>query len=166
RPGIRVGRATCSEWTKGDLERASATPVEVDRPLARWAEPRQSVGLAWGAVLTRFLSIASNQLGRDYLSVGRVQSPSLALIVDREREIEDFVPQDYWTLHARFRKDVDGSAVEFDVDHEHGPYWARSEAEAALDAASKAKQGLVREYIQNEREERPPPPFNTTMFVT
>src|SRR5439155_18964015 len=60
--------------------------------------------LAWGAVLTRFLSIASNQLGRDYLSVGRVQSPSLALIVDREREIEDFVPQDYWTLHARFRR--------------------------------------------------------------
>ena len=166
RPDIRVRRARFSALTKWDIERAFADLVEVDRPLAWSAESRQSVDLAWGAVLTRFLSIASNQLGRDYLSVGRVQSPSLALIVDREREIEDFVPQDYWTLHARFRKDVDGSAVEFDTDHEHGPYWARSEAEAALDSASKASQGLVREYIQNEREERPPPPFNTTMFVT
>src|SRR5207253_11169657 len=98
-----------------------------DGPLPWWAQSRQSVDLAWGAVLTRFLSIASNQLGRDYLSVGRVQSPSLALIVDREREIEDFVPQDYWTLHARFRKDVDGSAVAFDADHEHAPSSARSE---------------------------------------
>ena len=166
RPEIRVRRARFSALTKWDIERAFANLVEVDHPLAWSAESRQSVDLAWGAVLTRFLSIASNQLGRDYLSVGRVQSPSLALIVDREREIEDFVPQDYWTLHARFRKDVDGSAVEFDADHEHGPYWARSEAEAALDSASKASQGLVREYIQNEREERPPPPFNTTMFVT
>src|SRR5207249_2976189 len=41
---------------------------------------------------------------------------------------------------------------------------ARPEAEAAFELAERAPQGLVREYIQNEREERPPPPFNTTMF--
>lgn len=165
RPEVRVRRARFSALTKWDIERAFADLVEVDHPLAWSAESRQSVDLAWGAVLTRFISIASNQLGRDYLSVGRVQSPTLALIVDREREIENFVPQDYWTLHARFRKDADGTAVEFDADHEHGPYWARREAEAALDAADAAAQGFVREYLQNDREERPPPPFNTTMFV-
>lgn len=166
RPNIQVKRARFSALTKWDIERAFTNLVEVDHPLAWSAESRQSVDLAWGAVLTRFLSIASNQLGRDYLSVGRVQSPSLALIVDREREIEEFVPQDYWTLHARFRKDVEGASVEFDTDHEHGPFWARREAEAAFEAADRVPQGLVREYLQNEREERPPPPFNTTMFVT
>jgi len=165
RPEVRVKRARFSALTKWDIESAFANLVEVDHPLAWSAESRQSVDLAWGAVLTRFLSIASKQLGRDYLSVGRVQSPTLALVVDREREIEDFVPQDYWTLHARFRKDADGVAVEFEANHEHGPYWAHQEAEAAFELAERVPQGLVREYIQNEREERPPPPFNTTMFV-
>ncbi|HKW43659.1 MAG TPA: DNA topoisomerase I, partial [Thermoplasmata archaeon] len=166
RPEVRVRRARFSALTKWDIERAFANLVDVDFPLAWSAESRQSVDLAWGAVLTRFLSIASHQLGRDFLSVGRVQSPTLALIVDREREIENFSPQEYWTLHAKFRKDVGGSAVEFETDHEHGPFWARREAEAALAAAEATARGLVTEYIQNEREERPPPPFNTTMFVT
>jgi DNA topoisomerase-1 len=166
KPDVRVRRARFSALTKWDVERAFTNLVEVDHPLASSAESRQFVDLAWGAVLTRFLSIASNQLGRDYLSVGRVQSPSLALIVDREREIEEFIPQDYWTLHARFRKDVDGTSVEFDANHDHGPFWARREAEAAFEATERVPQGLVRDYLQNEREERPPPPFNTTMFVT
>ena len=166
RPEVRVRRSRFSALTKWDIERAFTNLVDVDFPLAWSAESRQSIDLAWGAVLTRFLSVASKQMGRDFLSVGRVQSPTLALIVDREREIENFVPQDYWTLHAKFRKDVDGNAVEFETEHEHGPFWASREAEAALAQAEAAAQGLVREYIQNEREERPPPPFNTTMFVT
>src|SRR2546428_10191687 len=147
------------------MEAAFASLGEVDYPLAWSAESRQSVGLAWGAVLTRFLSIASNQLGRDYLSVGRVQSPTLALVVDREREIENFAPQDYWTLSARFRKDVEGKPIEFESHHEHGPFWARREAEAAEAEAERSARGLGKEYIQNEREERPPPPLHPTKFV-
>ena len=165
RPEIRVRRARFSALTKWDIEDAFANLVDVDYPLAWSAESRQSVDLAWGAVLTRFVSIASKQLGRDFLSVGRVQSPTLALIVDREREIENFVPQDFWTVHAKFRKDINGAPVEFETNHEHGPFWARSETEAVMAQAEAAAQGIVREYLQNEREERPPPPFNTTMFV-
>ncbi len=165
RPEIRVRRARFSALTKWDIEDAFANLVDVDFPLAWSAESRQSVDLAWGAVLTRFISIASKQLGRDFLSVGRVQSPTLALVVDREREIENFVPQDFWTVHAKFRKDVAGAPVEFEANHEHGPFWARREAETAMAEAEAAARGLVREYLQNEREERPPPPFNTTMFV-
>ncbi len=165
RPEIRVRRARFSALTKWDIEDAFANLVDVDFPLAWSAESRQSVDLAWGAVLTRFVSIASKQLGRDFLSVGRVQSPTLALIVDREREIENFVPQDFWTVHAKFRKDVSGAPVEFETNHEHGPFWARSETEAVMAQAEAAAQGIVHEYLQNEREERPPPPFNTTMFV-
>jgi len=165
RPEIRVRRARFSALTKWDIEDAFSNLVDVDFPLAASAESRQSVDLAWGAVLTRFISIASKQLGRDFLSVGRVQSPTLALIVDREREIENFVPQDFWTVHAKFRKDVAGAPIEFETNHEHGPFWARREAETAMAEAEAAERGLVREYIQNEREERPPPPFNTTMFV-
>jgi DNA topoisomerase-1 len=165
RPEIRVRRARFSALTKWDIEAAFANLVDVDYPLAWSAESRQSVDLAWGAVLTRFLSIASNQLGRDFLSVGRVQSPTLALVVDREREIENFVPQDYWTLSARFQKEIEGKPIEFETRHEDGRFWARREAEATMAQAESAPRGLVKDYVQSEREERPPPPFNTTMFV-
>ena len=165
RPEAPVKRARFSALTKWDIERAFAELADVDFPLAQSAESRQSIDLAWGAVLTRFLSIASKQVGRDYLSVGRVQSPTLALIVDREREIENFVPQDYWTLSTKFSKLADATPTEFEADHEHGPFWARREADAARKAAEAASKGTVLEYLTNEREERPPPPFNTTMFV-
>ena len=164
-PDVRVKRARFSALTKWDIEPAFHELAEVDFPLAASAESRQSLDLAWGAVLTRFLSLASKQVGKDFLSVGRVQSPTLALVVDREREIEDFVPEDYWTLHAKFSKAVDGQTTEFGADHEHGPFWAHKEAEAAKAVAETAARGTVLEYIQNEREEHPPPPFNTTMFV-
>jgi DNA topoisomerase-1 len=165
RRDILVKRARFSALTKWDIERAFGDLAEVDFPLAASAESRQSLDLAWGAVLTRFLSLASKQVGKDFLSVGRVQSPTLALVVDREREIEDFVPEDFWTLHTKFSKTVDGKPVDFDADHEHGPFWARKEAEATKDLAERTTRGTVLEYIQNEREEHPPPPFNTTMFV-
>ena len=165
-PDVRVRRSRFSALTKWDIERAFNELADVDFPLAASAESRQSLDLAWGAVLTRFLSLASKQVGKDFLSVGRVQSPTLALVVDREREIEDFVPEDYWTLHAKFSKAADGQRVEFEADHEHGPFWARREAEAARAQAETASKGTVLEYIRNEREEHPPPPFNTTMFVS
>src|SRR5436190_7640104 len=153
RPEVRVRRARFSALTKWDIESAFANLVEVDHPLAWSAESRQSVDLAWGAVLTRFLSIASKQLGRDYLSVGRVQSPTLALVVDREREIEDFVPQDYWTLHARFRKDADGAAAEFEANHEHGPFWAHPAAEARTLAA---QERIVASRGRTQATDHPP----------
>src|SRR5207249_2087811 len=104
--------------------------ARVDLKELVWAEPQKVVTAGKiGAALTRFISIASKRLGRDFLSVGRVQSPTLALIVGREREIENFVPQDFWTVHAKFRKDVAGAPVEFETNHEHGPFWARREAE-------------------------------------
>jgi len=109
--------------------------VEVDHPLAWSAEFVSRWTWPGARFLTRFLSIASKQLGRDYLSVGRVQSPTLALVVDREREIEDFVPQDYGPSRT----------VPQGFQWRHGgvrkrprarPYWAHPEAEAALEMAT------------------------------
>ncbi len=160
-PDIRVRRARYSSLTKWEIEDAFRNLVDVDMGLAQAAESRQVVDLAWGAVLTRFVSIAAKQVGKDFLSVGRVQTPALALIVDREREIEAFTPKPYWTVHATFDK---GGAT-FRARHEHGQFWSKREAEAVLKKAKAANGGLVVEYLAQERTERGPPPFNTTMFV-
>jgi len=160
-PNVRVRRARYSSLTKWEIEEAFRNLVEVDHALAQSAESRQYVDLAWGAVLTRFISMAANRVGKDFLSVGRVQTPALALIVDREREIERFTPKPYWTVHATFEKD----GVGFTANHEKGQFWEKSEAEQVLAAAKKASGGVVQEYVANEVTERGPPPFNTTMFV-
>src|SRR3712207_9520832 len=49
----------------------------------------------------------STKFGRpgNVLSVGRVQTPTLRLLVDREKEIEDFKPEKFWTVHARFARE-------------------------------------------------------------
>ena len=110
-PHKTVRRARFSALTRGDILRAFSELVEVDYALAESAETRQVVDLAWGATLTRFMSLAASQLGKDFLSVGRVQTPTLALVVDREKEIETFVPQDYWDLFAHLKKEHEFKAA-------------------------------------------------------
>ena len=159
-PNVRVRRARYSSLTKWEIEDAFRNLADVDHALAASAESRQVVDLAWGAVLTRFVSMAANRVGRDFLSVGRVQTPALALVVDREREVEEFVPKPYWTVQATFEK-----GVPFRASHEKGQFWDKDEAERVLAKARRAKGGIVVEYLAQERRERGPPPFNTTTFV-
>jgi DNA topoisomerase-1 len=160
RPEIGIGRARFSALTKPDVERAFETLAEIDYGLVRAAECRQIIDLVWGAALTRFLSLASNQLGRDFLSVGRVQTPTLATIVDREKDIENFVPKPFWNLIAVLNKDSNFEAV-----HENSPFWENDEARIRYDKAKDAKSGKVLEVEKKIGKERGPIPFNTTIFL-
>ena len=83
---------------------AFAHTTELDFALAAAGEARQSIDLMWGASLTRFISLAARRGGQNILSVGRVQSPTLGMIVDREKEIEAFVPEKYWQTRPRHRE--------------------------------------------------------------
>ncbi len=154
-------RARFSALTKYEIERAFEDLTEIDYKLAQSAESRQMIDLAWGASLTRFMSLASNKLGRDFLSVGRVQSPTLALIVDREKEIDDFVPEPFWELIAEFEKDIT-----FEAKHSNGRFWEEKEAKDIFDKVKSADSGGVKEYTAQEEAKRPPWPFDTTSFLT
>jgi DNA topoisomerase-1 len=155
-----VRRAKFSALTKGEIERAFANLAEVDYKLATAAETRQYIDLAWGASLTRFMSLASGQLGSDFLSVGRVQTPTLALIVSREKEILEFVPTPYWLVTADLKKGEGFSAA-----HKHGRFDVKDTARDVVAKAKRAKHALVKSVLQEDRSEYPPPPFNTTVFL-
>lgn len=157
-------RAKFSALTKSEVEQAFAKLSEVDFNLAKAAESRQLIDLAWGAVITRFLSLSSGQVGRDFLSAGRVQSPTLALIVDREREIESFVPEPYWKIVAQVEKE----GAKFEAEHVHGIFKKeqKRDAERIFNLVKSARSGTVTDIKSETRYERPPPPFNTTMFLT
>ena len=74
------------------------------------------------------MSLATRRFGSNFLSVGRVQSPTLALIVERELERRAHVPKPYWELFARFAH-PDGA---FEAHHATDKFWERAEADAAL----------------------------------
>ncbi|VVB99858.1 DNA polymerase [uncultured archaeon] len=76
-PGVKIRRAYFSAISKKDLDDAFSKLQEVDYNFADSADSRREIDLIWGAVLTRFLSLVSGKLGQDYLSVGRVQTPSV-----------------------------------------------------------------------------------------
>ncbi len=153
-------RARFSALTKWEIEKAFSELTEVDYKLASAAETRQLIDLVWGASLTRFISLASGQLGKDFLSVGRVQSPTLALVVAREKEITEFKPTPYWVVSANLKK-----GEEFRATHKHGTFDDKDAAQAALANAKQAKTATVKGVSVSEKDEYPPAPFNTTVFV-
>ncbi len=93
-------RARFSALTPHEINEAFASLDHLSEPLARAGEARQDIDLIWGATLTRFVSLATSRLGSQFLSVGRVQSPTLALVVAREKERRAFVPEPYWVVRV------------------------------------------------------------------
>ena len=154
----KVRRAKFSALTKGEIENAFANLVEPDEKLANAAEARQVVDLSWGAVLTRLISLSSGQVGKNFMSVGRVQSPTLKLLVDRNEEIENFVPVPYWTLEGRF------GMLAFKGTHEKGQIWDETEAKSIYDKTKDCKEAVVSSFEKGLKEEFRPPPFDTTMM--
>jgi DNA topoisomerase I len=160
-PGLdgNIQRARYSALTRTEIERAFASLDDLSYDLAHAGEARQDIDLIWGATLTRAVSLATRRFGSNFLSVGRVQSPTLGLIVERELERRAHVAKPYWELLARFDH-PDGA---FEAHHKVDKFWERSEAEAAL--AGTKSPGRVTELSSRRNTRRPPTPFNTTAFT-
>ena len=156
-----VKRAKFSALTRDEIKKAFESPVDVNYNLASAAEARQHIDLAWGASLTRFVSIISGRRGKDFLSVGRVQSPTLALIVKREEEIRDFKPKPFWEIVAKMRK-----GRTFDAFHNKNPHWNKNDVEKTMNSLSKATEGFVISVKKEEKNLWPPAPFDTTTFLS
>ncbi len=156
-PDVRVDRAKYSAITPADIKKAFSNPGNVDINLAKAAETRQRIDLIWGAVLTRLISISSGRMGRDFLSVGRVQSPTLRLIVEREKEIENFRPTPYWEIVAEFCNQEC-----FTAKHVKR-FTDIAKANASFERIG--DKAVVKSFKKKERKEAKPIPFNTTEFL-
>ncbi len=156
-PGLKADRVRYSAITKEEIQKAFRNSGNVDFDLASSGEARQIIDLVWGAALTRYISLTSGRLGKEFLSVGRVQSPTLALIVDREREIHAFVPRPYWEIYADLEK-------ELRVQHASGRIWEKAEVDAIL--ARLGPEGIVKSIEKKPRIDKPPAPFDTTSFIS
>jgi DNA topoisomerase I len=169
---VPIRRVRFSSITENEVTNAFDEPDELDFDLAAAGEARQIIDLIWGASLTRFLSLSAGQLGNDFISVGRVQSPTLKLIVDREREIEAFDPETYWELFADLTK-REGEETTFEAqyfyrdedDNEAERVWEEAVADEVYELLSSHDAATAVDVNRRTRTDTPPAPFNTTQFI-
>ena len=164
-------RARYSAFTKKEIAEAFGSLVELDRDLASAGASRQDIDLIWGAVLTRYLTIVKFAGYGNVRSSGRVQTPTLALIVARERERRAFKPEDYWVIRGAFDAGAqagptpgDGEGA-FEAPHATARFKSQEAADAAMRAVSGATSALVAAIEKRRRKVPPPAPFNTTSLM-
>jgi len=157
-PKLQATRARYSSFTKPEITAAFANLGDVDYNLASAGESRQWIDLIWGAVLTRYLSIAKySGFGRVRPS-GRVQTPTLALICAREAERNAFVPEDFWVIKGSF----DSPNGSFEATHATERFKVEAEAQKAFANVQGQDRATVRSIEKRSRKVAAPTPFNTT----
>lgn len=105
-----------------------------------------------GMNATRLYTLKYGQ-NRQVLSIGRVQTPTLAMIVERQKEIDNFKPQKYWELKTIYREVLFSATV--------GKIFNLERAEKAIEYV-KEKDFTVKEYEQKDGVELPPRLFDLT----
>jgi DNA topoisomerase-1 len=160
-----VHRISFHEITKGAVERALSNPREIDMDLVNAQQARRILDRIVGYKLSPLLWFKI----RRGLSAGRVQSPAVRLIVEREREIEKFIPEEYWDIWAEMKKHLGGKLPDAPVfsaklskkNGEAIKVKNRSGAEEVVKDLKSAGYEVA-EAIQKEARRRPAPPFITS----
>ena len=151
-------RAKFSTLTEEDLLRSfdDLGPPE-GSGFARAGRARHAIDFVWGVNLSRALSQSALGSGHRYrtVSVGRVQGPTLGFLVEREREIREFVPVPYWKVSGTFEKD----GRRFSADYSRDRIESQSEA-ARIRAECEGRDAAVSSVRRGLTQTGPPVPFN------
>ncbi|WP_165253751.1 DNA topoisomerase I [Adlercreutzia sp. ZJ304] len=162
-------RARYSSFTRPEIEGAFSNLVDIDTALADAGATRQDIDLIWGAALTRYLTIVKFAGYGNVRSSGRVQTPTLALIVAREKERMAFVPEDYWVIKGFFDATAQTGPTdaqdEFEAPHAIARFKNEEEANAVMAAVDGAKSAIVSNVEKKKRTQAAPAPFNTTSLM-
>ena len=154
-----VHRITFNEITERAVRAAFAKPGKIDLKLVDAQQARRVLDRLVGYSLSPLLW-EKVQRG---LSAGRVQSVTVRLIVDREREILAFVPVEYWSLHARLAAALPPEFVATlkEVGGEKASIAGEAEAQALI-ASLRGVSYVVKSVTRGERRRNPAPPFITS----
>ena len=160
----QVGRVAFNEITKRAVNEAVSNPRELSSDLVHAQLARRALDFLVGFNLSPLLW----KKIRRGLSAGRVQSPALRLIVEREIEIENFKPREYWTIEAEVESDkqaftgklsqLKGNKLsQFSINNEK----KARDAEQALNDAAEGKL-IVKKVDKKKRKRNPTAPFTTS----
>lgn len=151
-------RMKYSTLTKAELEKAYEKPLaHLDFALIEAGLTRHEVDWLYGINLSRALTFAAKRWSGRYstLSTGRVQGPTLRLLVAREREIRCYVPTACWRIYAKVKiKDEF-----FEAEYEKETIERKAEADAVLQDC-KGKSGVIKQVSMRKSQIPPPIPFD------
>ncbi len=155
----KADRVTFNEITKTGVKNGMAAPRKIDMDLVNAQQARRILDRLVGYTLSPFVS----QKIRPRLSAGRVQSVALRLIVDREEEINAFVPDEYWSVEAKLLTEsrrVLKTALEAD---EKGKVKITNEKEAkAYVDRIEGSEFAVESIKKGQKTRKAAPPFTTS----
>ena len=152
-------RVTFNEITKTGIANGMNSPRAVDLDLVNAQQARRILDRLVGYRLSPFIS----QKIRRGLSAGRVQSVAVRLIVDRENEINAFVPAEYWIIGAKLTASSRKTFTATLSSDENGKVKIENEEQAnAYVARLENADYSVKSYRKGTRKKNPAPPFNTS----
>lgn len=161
-PVKKFKRVTYHEITKRAVLEAIDHPGKLDENLADAALARASLDKIVGY---RLSPIARNKVG--CRSVGRCQSPALKLIVEREEEINNFIPKTYYEIWLPFIKDKKEYKAQYKgliKDKKNKPTIEDKEFAEKVISDCKGYPYVVHDIQSNDRKVSPKPPFTTSTF--
>lgn len=146
---------------------AAIEPNSKYRPLSQAGLARQRADWLYGVNMTRLYTLLGRNGGYDgVLSVGRVQTPLLGLIVRRDLDIDRFVPVPYYALRATLQTETETFQADWvptsaHTQHLDGDQRLLSrEIAAAIQHKAQGQTGIVTQHSEEERSESPPLPYS------
>lgn len=159
-PEDSVCRVTFNEITKETVKESIKNPRKIDMNLTDAQQARRVLDRIVGYKISPLLW----KKVRRGLSAGRVQSVAVKLIVDREEEIEAFIPQEYWNIYARLlekKSKKDFTAKFYGKDGKKIEIHSEEEVDDILKKIENGKY-VVTDVKKAEKKRNPAPPFTTS----
>ena len=150
-------RIVFNEITKDTIKAAVKQPRPIDTRLVDAQQARRVLDRLVGYQISPLLW----RKIRRGLSAGRVQSAALKVICDRENQINDFVPKEYWNIIARFKKGKTFEAKLSECNGKKFTIQTKERADEVLEAL-KSGQYVVSQIVNKERSRKPFAPFTTS----
>ena len=156
----KVTRVTFNEITKTAVQKAIKEPRDIDVNLVDAQQARRVLDRIVGYKISPVLW----KKVRRGLSAGRVQSVAVKLIVDREEEIEKFIPQEYWNIYAKLLDEKSKKTFEaklYGKEKKKREIHSKEEVDEILEVIEKAKY-IVEDIKKGQKKRTPAPPFTTS----
>ncbi len=156
----KITRVTFNEITKGAVQKAIKEPRDIDVNLVDAQQARRVLDRIVGYKISPLLW----KKVRRGLSAGRVQSVAVELIVEREEEIENFKPEEYWNIYVDLKDKESKKQFQAKFYGQNGKkleIHSKEEVDKILEQIEKEKY-IVEEVKRGEKKRTPAPPFTTS----
>jgi DNA topoisomerase I len=147
-------RMKFSTLTKEDVLRAYNEPIDLDLKQVDSGVARHVLDFLFGVNISKYLTDSVMKATSRYiqLSAGRVQTPTLSILVEREKEIQSFLPEPYWLIKA----ELEGDIV---AEHKNGKIFDK-EVEGEIMADCEGEDAIIQRININTTPQIPPVPFD------